>query len=83
MDRSTRNETIRALAAATAAAIRIRPARSLAAISGEIEIKLDDEDVPVLRGQPGRYARCTDRDLPLERTPNRFTGKHRDDRSEP
>lgn len=36
MDRATRNETIRALAAASAAAIRMNPARALAAVSGEM-----------------------------------------------
>jgi hypothetical protein len=63
MDRSTRNETIRALAAATAAAIRTRPARSLAAVSGEINYDAASEsEMPV--------PRCTERDLPIERARN-------------
>lgn len=70
MDHATRNATIRALAAATAAAIRMSPARALAAVSGEI-----DEPVRDARPLP---LRCTDRDLPIERERNRYTGEHRD-----
>ena len=67
----TRNETIRALAAASAAEIRSRPARALAAVSGEIEY---DQ-----RGAlgPSTLTHCTERELPLERTPNYYTGEHR------
>lgn len=71
MDDATRNATIRALAAASAAEIRMRPARALrmhAAVAGEI---LDDSDP--LDVEP----RCTDRDLPIDRARNRYTGKLR------
>lgn len=73
MDRSTRNETIRALAAATAAAIRIRPARSLAAVSGEINYDADEFTIPTRNA----ITLCRDRDLPIERARNRYTGELR------
>jgi hypothetical protein len=96
MDHTTRNETIRALAAASAAAIRMRPARALrahASISGEIDrpdaMRLDEHlcSVRIARGPGARCTCCaelpprrtTDRELPLERTPNHYTGEHRDE----
>jgi hypothetical protein len=65
MDHTTRQHTIAALAAASAAAIRTSPARALRACSGEIESELAH-----VLAEPI----CTDRELPLERTPNRITG---------
>ena len=99
MDHTTRNETILALAAASAAAIRMNPTKALrthtnprsAAISGEIRTV-----GPYMRGgYPAHTTRAadmraiecvelpprhtTDRELPLERTPNHYTGEHRDE----
>ena len=61
---------------ATAAEIRSRPARDLRAhstdlapVSGEIEIDTRRSAHPI--------PRCADRPLPLERTPNYYTGEHR------
>ena len=61
MDHATRNEAIRALAAASAAWIRINPRRAVAAlrpVAGEIVV-----DEP----SANTFTRCTDRDLPIER----------------
>jgi hypothetical protein len=87
MDYTTRNETIRALAAATAADIRMRPARALRAqgntlppISGEID-GVTWRPCPVMRGEQAQ-PRTTDRELPLERTPNHYTGEPRSGRDE-
>lgn len=67
MDRDTRNETIRALAAASAAAIRMRPARALrAATAGEIERPSSEDGCRNLR------PRCEQRDMPLESCPHSF-----------
>lgn len=89
IDHTTRNETIRALAAASAAEIRSRPARAVAAllpISGEIDtvhgLAYQSpgawRPVYVAIGDPPT-PRSTDRELPLERTPNHYTGEHRDE----
>lgn len=99
IDLTTRNETIRALAAASAAEIRSRPDRALrahSAVAGEItrpEPMRLVEHMCATRSTLGphdafgrpRCSRCaeipplrtTDRELPLERTPNHFTGKPR------
>jgi hypothetical protein len=83
MDHSTRNDTIRALAAASAAEIRSRPARALrahgnplraeasGALGFDLETESDGTHMPI--------PRTTDRELPLERTPNHYTGEHRDE----
>lgn len=85
MDHTTRNATIRALAAASAAEIRMRPARAirahqgtdLAPVSGEID-NVTWHPCPVRRGEMP-IPHCIDRELPLERTPNHYTGEHRDE----
>lgn len=90
MDHTTRNETIRALAAASAAEIRSRSDRALRAhalrpISGEIRT-----DVGLAYQSPGAWHKarparpcvppiCTERPIPLEHTPNHYTGEHRDE----
>lgn len=85
MDHTTRNETIRALAAATAAEVRSRPARALAAAAPKGntieptfgEFGFDDESESTGDHLPSPP--CTERELPLERTPNHYTGEHRDE----
>lgn len=99
MDHTTRNMTIRALAAATAAEIRMNPAKAVRAHTNPLRAEASGEIRtfgPYLRGgypahttrtgsmlavesveQPPR--RTTERELPLERTPNHYTSEHRDE----
>lgn len=78
MDHTTRNETIRALAAASAAEIRSRSDRALRAhalrpAAGEIA-DVTWAPCPVCRGEIA-IPRTTDRPLPLDHEPHRWLGQ--------